>query len=81
MPRCRVRCGRGFQPLQPVLQKYHRHVSFPIRDNNILDHVYSNVRNCYKALDSLTTFPCSSIQLTRPFSNAQPVSKTVPSLE
>ena len=36
--------------LRTVLPKYHQHVSFPTRDNNILDHVYSNMRNGYKAV-------------------------------
>ncbi|KAI4875201.1 hypothetical protein NFI96_000083 [Prochilodus magdalenae] len=32
-----------------VLPKYHQHVSFPTRENNILDQVYSNVKGGYKA--------------------------------
>ncbi|KAI4889154.1 hypothetical protein NFI96_009762 [Prochilodus magdalenae] len=35
--------------LRTVLPKYHQHVSFPTRENNILDQVYSNVRGGYKA--------------------------------
>lgn len=35
--------------LRTVLPKYHQYVSFPTRDNNILDHVYSNVKGAYKA--------------------------------
>ncbi|KAI4904828.1 hypothetical protein NFI96_006812 [Prochilodus magdalenae] len=36
--------------LRTVLPKYHQHVSFPKRENNILDQVYSNVRGGYKAV-------------------------------
>ncbi|KAI4889410.1 hypothetical protein NFI96_034097 [Prochilodus magdalenae] len=35
--------------LGTVLPKYHQHVSFLTRENNILDQVYSNVRGGYKA--------------------------------
>lgn len=35
--------------LRTVLPKHHQYVSFPTRDNNILDHVYSNVKGDYKA--------------------------------
>lgn len=36
--------------LRTVLPKYHQHVSFPTRENNILDQVYSNVKGAYKAV-------------------------------
>lgn len=35
--------------LRTVLPKYHQHVSFPTRETNILDHVYSNVTGAYNA--------------------------------
>ena len=35
--------------LRTVLPKYHQHVSYPTRDNKILDQVYSNVKGTYKA--------------------------------
>lgn len=35
--------------LKTVLPKYYQHVSFPTRENNILDQVYNNVKGAYKA--------------------------------
>ena len=60
--------------LRTVLPKYHQHVSVATRENNILDHVYSNVKGAYKAAprptsDSRTTSLCSSAHLTGSSSN------------
>ncbi|KAK0135720.1 hypothetical protein N1851_028397 [Merluccius polli] len=69
--------------LRTVLPKYHQHVSFPTMDNNILDHVYSNVKGTYKAAprphfrqsDHISMFLYPSYrQLLK---QAPPVSKTV----
>lgn len=35
--------------LKIVLQKFHQHVQCPRRDKNTLDHVYSNMKQGYKA--------------------------------
>ncbi|KAK2921577.1 hypothetical protein Q8A73_001062 [Channa argus] len=35
--------------LRTVFTKYHQHVDIPTRDNNTLDHVYSNIRGAYRA--------------------------------
>ncbi len=32
------------------LPKYHQHFSFPTRENNTLDQVYSKVKDAYKAV-------------------------------
>ncbi len=34
--------------LKTVLPKFHQHVQCPIRGNNILDHVYSNIKHGYR---------------------------------
>ena len=69
--------------LRTVLPKYHQHVSFPTRENNILDHIYSNVKGAYKAAprphfgqsDHISVFLYPSYrQLLK---QAPPVSKTV----
>ena len=36
--------------LKSVLPKFHQHMNFPTRDNNTLDHVYSNVKGAYRAV-------------------------------
>ncbi|XP_054631629.1 uncharacterized protein LOC129181035 [Dunckerocampus dactyliophorus] len=36
--------------LRTVLPKYYQHVSFPTRENNILDQVYSNMKGALKAV-------------------------------
>ena len=54
--------------LRTVLPKYHQYVSFPTRENNILDHVYSNVKGAYKAApppgqsDHISVFPLTILQ-------------------
>ncbi len=35
--------------LKTVLPKFHQHVQCPTRGENILDHVYSNIKHGYKA--------------------------------
>ena len=69
--------------LRTVLPKYHQHVSFPTRENHILDHVYSNMKGAYKAAprphfrqsDHISVFLYTSYrQLLK---QAPPVSKTV----
>ncbi|KAI4905610.1 hypothetical protein NFI96_003218 [Prochilodus magdalenae] len=69
--------------LRTVLPKYHQHVSFPTRENNILDQVYSNVRGGYKAAarphfgrsDHISVFLYPAYrQLLK---QAPPVSKTI----
>ena len=35
--------------LRTVLPEFHQHVNFPARGENTLDHVYSNIKDAYKA--------------------------------
>ncbi|KAI4885591.1 hypothetical protein NFI96_030073, partial [Prochilodus magdalenae] len=69
--------------LRTAFPKYHQHVSFPTRENNILDQVYSNVRGGYRAAarphfgqsDHISVFLYPAYrQLLK---QAPPVSKTI----
>ncbi|XP_017571279.1 uncharacterized protein LOC108438167 [Pygocentrus nattereri] len=60
--------------LRTVLSKYHQHVSFPTRESNILDQVYSNVRGAYRS-DHISVFLYPAYRQL--FKQALPVSKTI----
>ncbi|KAL6481971.1 hypothetical protein MHYP_G00100510 [Metynnis hypsauchen] len=69
--------------LRTVLPKCHQHVSFPTRESNILDQVYSNVRGAYRAVpwphfgqsDHISVFLYPAYRQI--LKQAPPVSKTV----
>lgn len=64
--------------LRNILPMFHQHVYLPTRKNNILDQVYSNVKDIHRAMPqphlySQTTSECSSTQPTH--NSSKPPSK------